>query len=152
MNLGGRTVVWLVDLPKDFLSGNGTVRIYVDDAADAEQMRELEAIFSGKKGGPGEVLGSLVTKWLPPRKAKIALQGGDNPSITVGTVGQVTTKRISDDKGRVAKLVNAPVLGAIQVETADLARGDGTRFGDPDMRHWESGGHASLSPFNWRVA
>lgn len=43
VNLGGRTVVWLIDLPKDFLSGNGTVRIYVDDGADAGQMRELEA-------------------------------------------------------------------------------------------------------------
>ena len=152
VNLGGRTVVWLVDLPKDFLSGNGTVRIYVDDGADAGQMRELEAIFTGKKGGPGEVLGSLVTKWLPTQRAKITIQGVDNPSISVGTVGQVATKRISDDKGRVAKLINAPVLGAIQVETADLARGDGTRFADPDMRRWESGGHASLSPFDWRVA
>jgi hypothetical protein len=132
---------WLVDLPKDFVGGNGTVRIYVDDGADASQMQELEAIFTGRKGGPGEVLKSLVTKWLPTQKAKIAIQGGDNPSVTVGTVGQVTAKRISDDKGRVAKLVNAPVLGAIQVETLDLARGDGTRFADPDMRPWESGGH-----------
>ena len=72
-------------------------------------------------------------------------------SVTVGAVGQVTAKRISDDKGRFAKLVNAPVLGAIQVETLDLARGDGTRFADPDMRRWESGGHAGLSPFSWRV-
>jgi hypothetical protein len=152
VNLGGRTVVWLVDLPKDFVGGNGTVRIYVDDGADASQMQELEAIFTGRKGGPGEVLKSLVTKWLPTQKAKIAVQGGDNPSVTVGAVGHVTAKRISDDKGRVAKLVNAPVLGAIQVETLDLARGDGTRFADPDMRRWESGGHAGLGPFSWRVA
>jgi hypothetical protein len=134
------------------VGGNGTVRIYVDDGADASQMQELEAIFTGRKGGPGEVLKSLVTKWLPTQKAKIAVQGGDNPTVTVGAVGQVTAKRISDDKGRVAKLVNAPVLGAIQVETLDLARGDGTRFADPDMRRWESGGHAGLSPFSWRVA
>ena|GEM_PF-6253281 len=50
VNLGGRTVVWLVDLPKDFVGGNGTVRIYVDDGADASQMQELEAIFTGRKG------------------------------------------------------------------------------------------------------
>jgi hypothetical protein len=87
-----------------------------------------------------------------PDEAPAGLQGGDSPSITVGAVGQVTVKRISDDQGQVAKLVNAPVLGTIQVETLDLARGDGTRFADPEMRRWESGGHAGLSPFSWRVA
>lgn len=152
VNLGGRTVVWLVDLPKDFLSGNGTTRLYIDDGADAGQMRELEAIFTGKKGGPGEVLGSLVTKWLPTRQAKIVVQEGGTVSVAVEAIGHVAAKRITDEQGKVAKLVNAPVLGAIQVDTLDLARGDGTRFADPEMRHWDSGGHAGLSPFSWRVA
>ena len=151
INLSGRTVVWLVDLPKDFLSGNGTVKIFVDDGADPRQVQELEAIFSGKKGGPGQVLASLVSRWLPTQKTKIAIQGGDNPSISVGAIGQVSLRRIADDNGRVAKLVNAPVLGAIQVETADLARSDGSRFAAPEMRSWQAGGHGSVSPFSWRV-
>jgi hypothetical protein len=54
VNLGGRKVVWLIDLPKDFLSGNGTVRIYIDDGADTRQRQELEAIFTGEKGGLGK--------------------------------------------------------------------------------------------------
>jgi hypothetical protein len=78
VNLGGRTVVWLIDLPKDFASGNGTVRLYIDDAADARQRQELEAIFTGKKGGPGAVLGSLVTKWLPTQTTTITIDGGEN--------------------------------------------------------------------------
>ena len=60
VDLSGRAVVWAIDLPKDFASGNGTVCIIIDDGADARQRRELEAIFSGKKGGPGAVLGSLL--------------------------------------------------------------------------------------------
>lgn len=151
VNLAGRKVVWLIDLPKDFLSGNGTVRVYVDDGADASQTRELDAIFTGKKGGPGEVLASLVKTWLPTQQARIVIEGGDDPSIAVGDVGRVQLKRIADEKGRVAKLVNAPVLGAIQIETADLARSDGSRFADPKMRPWDSGGHGSMSPFSWRV-
>src|SRR5215467_13193669 len=67
--LSGRTVVWANDLPKDFTSGNGTVCILIDDGADARQRQELEAIFSGKKGGPGAVLGSLVAKWLQTESA-----------------------------------------------------------------------------------
>lgn len=152
VGLADRKVVWLIDLPKDFVSGNGTARVYVDDGADARQTRELEAIFTGKKGGPGAVLAGLVKTWLPTQNAKIVVEGGENPSLTVGDVGHVQLKRIADEKGRVAKLVNAPVLGAIQVETADLARSDGSKFSDPQMRRWESGGHGSVSPLNWRVS
>lgn len=151
VNLAGRTVVFLIDLPNDFASGNGTVRLYIDDAADARQHQELEAIFTGKKGGPGEVLSSLVGTWLPTQSAAIRIEGDDNPSITVGTIGNVQLQRIRDEAGHATALLNAPVLGAIQVERADLARGDGSRFADPEMRQWESGGHGSLSPFSWRV-
>ncbi len=151
VNLQGRKVLWLIDLPKDFASGNGTVRIYIDDAADARQRQELEAVFTGKKGGPGEVLGSLVTRWLPTQTATISVDAGDNPSITVGAVGHVKLQRIKDAGGRTTKLLNAPVLGSIQVDTADLARSEGSLFADPQMRRWESGGHGSVSPFSWRV-
>jgi len=151
VDLRGRKVVWLIDLPKDFASGSGTVRIYIDDGADARQKQELEAIFTGKKGGPGAVLGSLVTKWLPTETAAIVIDAGDNPSVTVGAVGNVTLQRIKNEGGRATQLLNAPVLGAIQVDTADLARSEGSRFADPLMRRWDAGGHGSLSPFSWSV-
>jgi hypothetical protein len=62
--------------------------------------KNLEAIFTGKKGGPGAVLGSLVTKWLPTETAPIVVDTGDNPSITVGAVGHVKLQRIKDEGGR----------------------------------------------------
>ncbi|MBI3759532.1 MAG: DUF1326 domain-containing protein, partial [Deltaproteobacteria bacterium] len=49
VDLSGRALVWLVDLPKDFAGGNGTVCLIIDDGADARQRQELEGIFSGKK-------------------------------------------------------------------------------------------------------
>src|SRR5215470_18732826 len=85
VDLSGRAVVWLVDLPKDFASGNATVCLIIDDGADVRQREELEGIFFGKKGGPGAVLGSLVSKWLPTESAAIKLRGGENPEVTVGT-------------------------------------------------------------------
>lgn len=151
VDLAGRIVVWLIDLPKDFASGNGTARLYIDDAATVPQRQELEAIFTGNKGGPGAVLGSLVTTWMPTQSASISIEGDDNPSISVGSVGHVQLQRIRDEAGRAASLLNAPVLGAIEVERADLARGDGSHFADPEMRRWESGGHGSVSPFSWTV-
>ena len=49
VDLRDRKVLWLVDLPNDFASGNGTVRVYIDDGADARQRQELEAIFTGTR-------------------------------------------------------------------------------------------------------
>ena len=34
VDLSGRAVLWLIDLPKDFASGDGTVRVIIDDKAD----------------------------------------------------------------------------------------------------------------------
>jgi hypothetical protein len=63
----------------------------------------------------------------------------------------VKLNRIKDGRGRATKLLDTPVLGAIQVDTSDLARSDGSRFADPQMRRWDGGGHGSVSPFSWRV-
>ncbi|MBI1885277.1 MAG: DUF1326 domain-containing protein [Chloroflexi bacterium] len=149
VSLAGCKVADALDLPGDFFSGNGTARLYIDEAASPEQRRELEAIFSGKKGGVWEAFASAVAKWLPAQVTKIAVQGGDNPSATVGSVGQVTLQPIKMEDGRPTKVVNAPALGAFQVESMDLASGKGTRWADPEMRRWESGGHAAMTTFNW---
>lgn len=151
VDLSGRTVVWLIDLPKDFAGGNGTARLYIDDGADAGQQRELKAIFTGDRGGPGAVLGSLVSKWLPAEIVPISVSGGDKPSIAVGSVGNVQLDPIKDQAGRVTSVLNAPILGLVEIDRTDLARSDGSRFADPQMRAWDSGGHGSVSPFSWKV-
>jgi hypothetical protein len=53
IDLGGRRVVWVANLPGDFASGNGTARLYLDEGASADQRRALEEIFQGTRGGPG---------------------------------------------------------------------------------------------------
>jgi len=132
-----------------YISGNGTVCIIIDDGADARQRQELEAIFSGKKGRPGAVLGSLVSKWLPTESAAIKLSGGDNPEITVGTMGHVKLQAIKDQAGKTATIMNAPVFGLVGIREVRLSRSDGSRFAAPQMRNWTSGGHGSISPFSW---
>jgi hypothetical protein len=151
VDLSGRAVVWAIDLPKDFASGNGTVCIIIDDAADARQRQELEAIFSGKKGGPGAVLGSLVSTWLPTESAAIKLSGDENPEITVGNMGHVKLQAIKDQAGKTATVMNAPIFGLIEISEVKLSRSDGSRFAAPQMRNWTSGGHGSISPFSWKV-
>lgn len=55
--LAGTKAVMAFDLPHDFAGGNATARIYIDDRANANQRRELEAVVAGKKGGAFAALG-----------------------------------------------------------------------------------------------
>lgn len=147
--LGGSRVVFAADWPGDFWGGNGTARLYIDEAASPDQQRELEAIFSGQKGGPLEpVLGGVISKWLPAKTAKIDLQWGDETSVTVGEVGHVESKRMKSETGEAATVRGAAAMGAFQLESMEVARTAGTRWTDPEMRSWE-GDSGTVSRFNW---
>src|SRR5262249_38095115 len=122
VDLSSRVVVWAIDLPKDFASGNGTVCIIIDDGADARQHQELDAIFSGKKGGPGVVLGSFAPRGLPTESGAINLPGGENQDLTVGTMGKVKLKPIKDQAGKTATLMNAPIFGLVEISEVRLSR------------------------------
>jgi hypothetical protein len=151
VDLSGRAVVWLIDLPKDFVSGNGTARLYIDDAANVQQRQELEAIFTGKKGGPWAVLRNLVDQWLPTQTAAIKISGGDNPVVSVGGVGQVKLQLIKDQVGRTTTVMNAASHSLMEISQVDLARSDGSRLADPQMRAWDAWGHGGVSAFSWKA-
>jgi hypothetical protein len=146
VSLSGCKVVLAVDLPGDFLSGDGTARLYIDESAGSDQRRELEAIFTGQKGGAFDMLKSLITKWIPMQivRADIAK---DNTSATIGTSGQLMWQPVKTQDGRQTTLQNAPVMVGFGMERSDLARSDGSQWFDPQMRRWQSGGHGAISPF-----
>jgi hypothetical protein len=147
VDLGGTRAAFIVDLPGDFAGGNATARLYLDEGASSEQRRELEAIFTGKRGGSWAALSALVTKWLPTQTTRIEIEAGDNPTARVGDVGQVRLQRVTTATGRQATLTNPPALEGF-LESVDLARSDGSRWADPEMRRWEAGGHGGVSAFS----
>lgn len=153
ISLDGLRVVVVVDFPADFFTGNGTARLYIDENANADQRRELEAIFSGKKGGPLEAAwGATVTQWLPTQVANIEIQDGDAPSITVGNVAQVTYQSpIRDAEGRATVIEGAAAATAFGLKGVSLARSDGSRWSAPEMRQWESGGSGTIGAFDWNA-
>jgi hypothetical protein len=61
---------------------------------NADQRRELEGIFRGRKGGPMALFTPLYTKWLPTQGAKIDVQEqGGALAGSVGRFGQIKLKR-----------------------------------------------------------
>ena len=149
VELGGFKAVFAGEWPGNFFGGNGTARLYIDEAANADQQRELEAIFTGKKGGHLEALfGAVIAKWLPAQATNIDIQWGDNPSLTVGSVGQGKLQPMKDEAGRPTKVQGAPAQAGFQIESMDLASSKGSRWSDPDLRRWE-GDSGTLHTFNW---
>jgi len=153
VDLSRRTVALAVDFPGPTLfDGNGTGRLYIDDGANADQRRELEAILQGKRGGPMEILGGLIAKWLPSQAAKIDVQEqGGSLSATVAGFGQVKSDRLTNDSGQPTTMHNTGFTTALQFDNqaAQLAP-SGSRWSDRDMpRSFEtkSGAVASLT---WR--
>jgi hypothetical protein len=100
VDLGGTKVAFTGEWPGNFFAGNGTLRVYVDEGASADQRRELEAIFGGNKGGHLQGLwDAVMTKRLPARTEKIQIQWGDSPSLTVGNIGQARLQPIRTRQG-----------------------------------------------------
>ena len=137
--LGGRTVVFAVDFPGPTLfDGNATARLYVDEEANADQRRELEAICSGQKGGPMAAIAPLIAKWLPARSAKIDVADeGDAITVTVGDAGRVESRRLRDPQGQGFTLRGGGFVTGLGMEEVDLAP-SGSRWTDPDLRQFDN--------------
>lgn len=150
VDLGGTSVVLTADWPGNFFAGDGTARLYIDETANADQRRELEAIFTGKKGGLLEPLwDAVIANWLPTQVTNIDIQWGDGPTVTVGTVGQAKLTPLKDQAGRPTKVAGAAAQAAFQIGSMTLASSRGSRWADPDLRRWE-GDSGTLHSFDWR--
>ena len=150
VSLAGTKAALVFDFPHDFVGGNATARVWIDDRANANQRRELEAIILGKKGGAFAALSAAITKGLPSQFARIEVKSGDKGSVSVGSVGVIQLAKIKDGDGRQAKLENPPTTRAFGLPALELAYGDGSYWADPEMRRWVSGGAGSASPFSMK--
>ena len=149
VDLGGTKVALTAEWPGNFFGGNGTARLYVDDGASAEQRRELEAIFSGKKGGLLEGLwGAVISNWLPTETTSVDIGWGESPSLRVGNVGQATLTPLKDPAGKPTRVEGAAAQAAFQFAGMDLASSKGSRWSDPQLRQWQ-GDSGTLAQFDW---
>src|SRR5438093_9667809 len=108
VDLGGTKAAITAEWPANFFGGNGTLRVYLDESASADQRRELEAIFSGSKGGHlAGLWDAVIANRLPARTERIDLQWGENPSVTVGNIGRATLQPVKDPTGQRTKVAGA---------------------------------------------
>jgi len=132
VDLSGSTLIIVPFFPGPTLyDGNGTARVYIDAATTVDQQRELEAIFQGLKGGPMEILGSLISTWLPTQVTEIEVnEDGDTITATAGKFGRVKSDLLKNESGRTMTMKNAGMAETLEFNdaTAELA---------PSASYWE---------------
>ena len=148
VGLGGLTVVVLYDTPVRMFEGGWIQAVYIDDQASAAQRDALEAIFSGKVGGPWAILGQFVATRLESQFVSIQFADDTHEKrLTIPGVLEttVTAVRGRDDKGQavLSNLYNV-LHGAVHV----LARGR-TRCSDRVFDFANERTHALWSDFSW---
>jgi hypothetical protein len=152
-DLKERDVVVAFDFPGPTMyDGNATSRLYIDEAANGNQRKELENVFQGRKGGPMQILSQLVSKWLPTQSTKIDINDdGNNLTAAVGNFGKIKSEQLKNESGRTMTLQGSGFASTFQMEneTFALAPSD-SHWSDPDLPHQFSTRSGAVSKFSWR--
>ena len=86
-DVSDRSVVLLLDSPRQMSEGDWRVGMFMDDRASGEQAERLGAIFSGQMGGPMANLVPLISENLGMEVAPIEhVDDGDRHRVKVGNV------------------------------------------------------------------
>lgn len=156
VDISGCNVVLAMFFPgPTLLDGEGTGRVYLDNSTTSDQRRELEAIFTGKRGGPLDVVGALVDRWLSVQVTHIDVSE-DNGTINaeVGNSGSIVSTRMVNDAGDRVTLKNAgfALVWNFNDNTTEMAPSDGTAWHDPDLPVTWEGRSGAVGQFTWNVA
>ena len=147
VDVSGTSAVLVADWPRGFLAGDGTGRLYLDADVSEEQQSALEPVLGGQRGGVFEGIAGLISNLLPTKRAAITFTGdGDDIRFTVDGVGEGVFTPLRAPSGEATRVLHG--AAAFRDDTL-LGKGTGTRFHDPDMREWESGGHSESGEFDW---
>nr|WP_170774087.1 DUF1326 domain-containing protein [Ruegeria lacuscaerulensis] len=137
VDLSGQNAIVSLHFPGPTLfDANGTGRVYIDENASDAQAAALETILQGASGGGIEVPASLLSTWLPTKRAGISVTEADGEiTASVAGVGEMKSRRLVNDLGNKMKLQNAAFSLAFGHEghEGDLAPSEGTTWNDADM-------------------
>lgn len=155
VDISGCNVVLASYFPGPTLfDGKGTARVYLDASTSSEQRRELEAIFTATRGGPLEVIGGLVSTWLPMQVTNIDVAESDGRiTAQVGDFGSIVSTRMVNQAGDKVTLQNAgfALIWNFDKKTADMAPSTGTRWHDPDLPLAWEGRSGAVGHLTWTV-
>lgn len=148
VDLSGRRVGLLIEIPGNMSRGNWTAAAYIDEKADIYAVKHLTRIFSGRAKGTTHLLSILVGKFLGVNQAPIFYENdGDTrrfkiPKIIDGEVAPV--KGAKPDEQVV--ISNSQYWIAPDIIIAQSSKSKVRAFG----RNWDFAGRsAEICELDW---
>ncbi len=148
VDLGGVRLALHAELPGDFFGGIDKALLYLDEGCSDGQRTELEAIFTGTRGGVWEGIAGMIREFLPSKTTKVEVTGGESPRVSVDGVADITMERVRTEDGKPTVVTNAPLFPGFAIDRLEMTRASG-RVSDPDLRQWETLGNGGAVPFDW---
>lgn len=150
VSLAGLRAVIAFDAPQHMISGDWTEVLLIDQETTAEQRAALEAILTGRAGGPWEKLAQFVGKWLETRYPAIEFTEDEvSKSVTIPEMLKSVVTRIRG-RDRSKPVLFENIFNQIHAATQVLATGS-TEYDDGVIRMKTSKTHGLFSNFEWRV-
>ena len=147
--LAGSRVVIAYDTPQRMITGGWTQVMIVDEEATEPQRDAIENIFTGKIGGPWEILACFVERRLPTRFLPIEITSEPmRKKVTIPGLLQSVVQTIrGSDRSEPVRFEN--IFNQIHNPSQVLARGE-SRYDDGTIRFDMAKTHGLWSEFSWR--
>ena len=107
VDTAGVNVALVYTIPGVPGDGEWRVGIVVDTEASDEQAAALEAIFSGKAGGPWGDFAGLFAEFMGLQRARVTFSDGETPTASVEGHGELTFEPFRDMAGKPTMLMNS---------------------------------------------
>jgi hypothetical protein len=150
VSLGGLKAVIAYDSPQHMIDGNWTEVIVIDEAASLAQRQAVEAILTGRAGGPWATLARFVGRWLDTRFLPIDFS--DDGTTKKARIPALLEAAITQIRGkdRAQPVLFQNIFNQIHAPTQVLATGV-TQYDDGVIKISNEKTHGLYSNFDWAV-
>ena len=150
VSLDGVRAVIAYDSPRHMIDGNWTEVIVIDQAASPAQRQSVEAILTGRAGGPWAVLGRFVGRRLDTRflPVEFADEGVTKRARIPGLLEAAVTQIRGRDRAQPVLFQN--IFNQIHASTQVVASG-ATEYDDGVIKISTAKTHGLFSNFDWVV-
>ena len=146
-DLGGLHAALAVYTPGIMAEGNWSAAIYVDERGTAEQRAGLEAILSGRAGGPISRLAPLITRRFPTAAVPITLAvDGKRRTLAIPGITDVTVEGIIGAGDQEVWLDN---VGHFASRRLAAAKATASRFRDHTLSFDNTGRNGHYAAIEW---
>ena len=150
VDLAGTKALIAYDCPPHMIDGDWTERIIIDEQASDRQREAIEAILTGRAGGPWEVLARFVGTQLETRYLPIEIEEGEKTKRV--RIDGVLDSEVLELKGRDRSepVTFRNMYNQIHPPEQVIGKGSST-YDDGDIRFANDDTHGLYSWFEWSV-